>query len=89
MSGYTILIIRKLIFFITRPMKGCGFIITTTNKEIRIAMAESGLKYFELAEKLGIHESNMSRFLRKELTAEKKKEVLDVINEIIMEREGL
>lgn len=49
------------------------------NKEIRAAIVLKGLKHWEVARALGIHDSNFSRLLRKELPENKKKEILKVI----------
>ena len=53
-----------------------------TNKEIRIALIESGVHSYELAFHLGIPESRMSALLRYELPDEKKQELLAAIEEI-------
>lgn len=49
------------------------------NLEIRRALLEAGVKQWQVAEKLGISESSFSKLLRKELTDEKKNEVLNAI----------
>lgn len=49
------------------------------NLEIRQAILESGVKQWQIAEKLGISESSFSKLLRKELSGEKKKEILGAI----------
>lgn len=49
------------------------------NKEIRAAIVLKGLKHWEVARALGIHDSNFSRLLRKELPENKKNEILKVI----------
>lgn len=38
------------------------------NIEVRTAIKEAGLKYWEVAEKLGMNDGNFSRKLRKELS---------------------
>lgn len=50
-----------------------------TNKRIRIALAEKGLRQYDLARLLGITESRCSVMLRKELSDEKTAEILDLI----------
>ena len=49
------------------------------NFEIRQAIKEKRMYYYELAEKLGISEFTLSRKLRKELPEEEKKTILEVI----------
>lgn len=49
------------------------------NLEIRTAIMAAGLKHYQVAEKLGIHDDSFSRMLRKELTDEKKRIVLEAI----------
>lgn len=43
-----------------------------TNVDIRVAVMDSGLRLYELAEELGIHDSKLSKLLRKEMSAEEK-----------------
>lgn len=57
------------------------------NKDIREALQKSGVKYWELAEKLGICQSWLSVKLRKELTSDEKMKCFTAIQEIIQERE--
>ena len=49
------------------------------NLEIRQAILKTGAKQWRIAEKLGISESSFSKLLRKELSEEKKNEILDTI----------
>lgn len=51
------------------------------NKEIRQAIKEAGLTYWQVAEVYGINDGNFSRLLRKELDPEKKQAVLTAISE--------
>lgn len=57
------------------------------NQDIREALRKSGVKYWELAEKLGICQSWLSVRLRKELTSDEKMKCFNAIQEIIQERE--
>lgn len=50
------------------------------NIEIRNAIFSNGLKKWEVADSLGVTDSTFSRMLRKEMSNEKKKEILDIIN---------
>ena len=54
----------------------------SANKEIRQALAARMLSQWQLADVLGIHEETLSRKLRRELPDDKKKEMLDAINQI-------
>lgn len=56
------------------------------NIDVRNYASSLGVKLWEIAEKLNIHDSNFSRILRKELTQEKKEELKNVIDEIAKER---
>lgn len=50
-----------------------------TNKIIRFAIIESGLKYYELADLLGISEATLGRKLRKELPEEEQEQIVEII----------
>ena len=52
------------------------------NKEIRERANQTGVKHWQIAERLGIGEYTLSKMLRKELDEEKKKEILRVIDEL-------
>ena len=52
------------------------------NKDIRLAAAGSGVKLWQIAERMGILDSNFSRKLRHELSSEEKEKILSIINEI-------
>jgi len=54
--------------------------MSLTNLEIRQLMEKKRIKYYELAEVLGVNASTLSRWLQKELTEEQKKQVLAAIN---------
>lgn len=56
------------------------------NKDIREALEKSGVKYWELAEKMGISQCWLSVKLRKEFTSEEKYKVFTLIQDIIKER---
>lgn len=56
-----------------------------TNKDIRETISKSGAKYWQIAERLGISDGTFSRKLRKELSKEDKRAVLNAIAE--MQRE--
>lgn len=50
------------------------------NIEIRNAIFSNNIKKWEIANKLGITDSTFSRMLRNEISNEKKKEILNIIN---------
>ena len=56
------------------------------NMELRMQIMSKGLKNWQVADALGIHESNFTRLMRKELPLEKKKEVLEAITRCVNER---
>lgn len=56
------------------------------NVEIRNTAKKSGVFLYELAERLGIAESTMTRLLRKELSDSKKQELLADIADIASEK---
>ena len=52
------------------------------NLEIRQAIINKRLKHWEVAKALGIHETTLSRWLRHELTEDKKQIILKAIQDI-------
>lgn len=55
------------------------------NTDIRNAAGSHGLKLWQIATELGMADSTFSRLLRKELPAEKKAEILAVIDRLALE----
>ena len=51
------------------------------NKEIREAIEKRRIKYYEIADKIGVSTCYFSRLLQRELPEERKKEILKVIRE--------
>ena len=49
------------------------------NTDLRCEIVKSGLKNYQVATMLGVTETTFSRWLRTELPAEKKKEILEAI----------
>lgn len=49
------------------------------NKEIREALAKANMRYWQLAECLGINDGNLSRKLRHEIEGEEKEKILSII----------
>lgn len=52
------------------------------NTDIRNEAKNAGVKLWQIAEMLGITDSHFSRKLRKELSAEEKAKIFDMIREI-------
>lgn len=57
------------------------------NEVIRVTAKDRGVKLWEIAEVIGITDSNFSRKLRRELPENEKSRIMDIIGEIA-EREG-
>lgn len=55
------------------------------NQSIRKAASMAGVKLWQIADRLGYADSTFSRILRKELTDDKRAEVLNVIDELSQE----
>lgn len=52
------------------------------NLDIRNAIFSSNIKKWQIAEKLGMTDSNFSRLLRKELSQEQKERIISIIEEL-------
>lgn len=52
------------------------------NMDIRNAVLNNGVKFYQIAEKLGISDAALSKRLRNELPEEEKQKILNLINEI-------
>ena len=52
------------------------------NADIREAATTRGVKLWQIAEALGITDGNFSRKLRKELSAEEKCRIMEIINRL-------
>ncbi len=52
------------------------------NAEIRAAVKEAGLKLWQIADYIGIADTTMSKYLRKELPPELREKVLAAIREL-------
>ncbi len=60
--------------------------MTQANQKIRRTAAASGVRHWQIAERMGLNECYFSRLLRKELPADKQEEILRIIAEL--EQEG-
>ena len=56
------------------------------NMKIREAAQNSGIKLWEIAERVGITDSNFSRKLRRELPEEEEARILAIIDEIAAQK---
>ena len=59
-----------------------------TNAEVRTAMQAAGLRYWMLAEALGIHPSTLSVKLRHELPDSDKKKLLQLVEQLKPKKEA-
>lgn len=59
------------------------------NQEIREAAKKSGVKLWQVADRVGMNDSNFSRKLRKELPDNERKEILNIIAMIHSENGGV
>lgn len=55
------------------------------NNNIRTRAKETGVKLWQVADKLGINDGNLSRKLRKELPESEQTKILNIINELAKE----
>lgn len=58
------------------------------NEKIRTAAKDAGVKLWQIAERVGLTDSNFSRKLRRELPDEECERILRLIDELAAEREG-
>lgn len=57
------------------------------NSDIRTAAAKAGVWLWQIAERLGMTDSNFSRKLRRELAQNEKEKIFGVIDELAKEAE--
>lgn len=60
----------------------------TLNKDIKVKARKSGVLIWEIADRLGIADTTMSRKLRKELPDSKKQEIFKIIDELAAEKQA-
>lgn len=58
----------------------------TANADIRVALITKGIKQYQLAERLGIFDTALSRKLRKELSDGEKSRIMAIIDELAKEQ---
>ena len=56
--------------------------MSISNQDIRQAIKESKLFQWQVSDKLGMHDTNFSKLLRKELPEEKKQHIFSIIEEL-------
>lgn len=56
------------------------------NNEIRCLAKKSGVRMWEIADKLGIQDSAFSRKLRRELSPQERDQILGIIRDLAAER---
>lgn len=56
--------------------------------DIRALAMENGVKLWEIAEALGVTDGNFSRKLRRELDADEKKRIVEIVNRISSAKNG-
>ena len=56
------------------------------NAEIRKAAKRAGVCLWQIAERVGVNDGNFSRKLRRELPAQERDKILEIINELAVER---
>lgn len=56
------------------------------NKELREILRQHDIYMWQVAKKLGIHETSLVRWFREELSVERKQQVMSAIEEIKTER---
>ncbi len=57
------------------------------NQDIRKSATAAGVKLWQIADRLGINDGNFSRKLRKELPQEEKQKVLEIIDDLALDRQ--
>lgn len=60
----------------------------TKNAEVKAKAKKSGVLIWEIADKLGIADTTMSRKLRKELPDSEKQEIFKIIDELSAEKQA-
>lgn len=60
----------------------------TLNKDIKVKARKSGVLIWEIADRLGIADTTMSRKLRRELPDSEKQEIFKIIDELAAEKQA-
>ncbi len=83
-----IIIIVVNIFKIYLIKRKDVLILTTNNMDIKIRAKQNGVYLWEIANELGIIDSNFSRKLRKELPTAEKEAIFKIIDDIADKKEN-
>ena len=59
------------------------------NNDIKEAAKRAGVRLWQVAEAYGMNDSNFSRKLRKELHHEEKEKILEIIDRLAQEQQGV
>ena len=59
--------------------------VALANNEIRTAAKRSGVRLWQIAERIGINDGNFSRKLRRELPADEQERILNIIDKLAAE----
>ncbi len=59
--------------------------MTRANQDIRAAARESGIMLWQVADKMKMHDANLSRKLRHELPDDQKQKIFNIIDELKQE----
>ena len=57
------------------------------NSAIKVAAVSKGIRMWQIADRLGVHESTLSKRLRKELDASEQAAIIEIINQIAREQD--
>lgn len=53
------------------------------NKKVRLTLMEQGVKYYELADLMGVSEATLGRKLRKEMPEEEQQRLVKLVEEAV------
>lgn len=59
------------------------------NMDIREKAKQAGVRLWQVADAVGLNDGNFSRKLRKELSQDEKRHILDIIDRLAMENQGV
>jgi len=59
--------------------------MTVSNQTIRLKAKAAGVKLWQIADKMGIQDTRLSKLLRKELPEEKQAQIMQIIAELEQE----
>ena len=59
------------------------------NNDVKEYAKQAGVRLWQVAEAYGMNDGNFSRKLRKELPVEEKKKILEIIDRLAQEKQGV